>query len=232
MIKKKELRKRLRPGLRYWWLGGPRCQECSGNGLVKTRRCKPCGGLGRTNKLAKLFKRWKLEKPYALPMRFLDKTGEQYTWEDWHEETKEKYPARYFVQETMPSIFRRYVKRRFKDAKYWLQDRTTHKQHILDFSDKSQGYHRGYVDTDEAILLASFKLFCQFYKYDAPSIIWDEKKETKAELDALYQWWTVERPQKLKALEEKFEAGDEERLRREETEMLIRLASVRRVLWI
>lgn len=227
----KKLEKRLYPGRFRWWLG-PKCPSCKGTGRADDHeKCQWCEGSGRVGFLAKIYNWWCLDTPLALPSRFFPNKGveNEYTWEDWERDTKKKHPIRYFFQKSVPQRFRWHVTGPIGRAYWWVRHRTTNRYHILDFSDAKNGYHRGWQDRDHAILLASFKLFCQFMEIEAQYVGWEATEQhatAKKELDALYHWWTVERP----AEREKLGYNDDE-LEKKDNEMLHKLIDLRGYLW-
>ena len=74
----------------------------------------------------------------ALPSRNFTPDCEGYTWEDWREEVKKKYPIKYFFSETMVDFikYNMYypIYRPIKDTKYCLVSHLVpgRRYHILD----------------------------------------------------------------------------------------------------
>ena len=111
---------------------------------------------------------------------------------------------------------------------WWVKDRTWKRQHLLDLRDEGNNYSAGYCDIREKVLLANFKLLRTFVEQEIQRIDWDDTAEyqkVRAEIDALYHWWTVERPGKITDFiyDANWEAQEEE--------MLLRLIKVRAYLW-
>jgi len=182
--------------------------------------------------------RWLLKKTYALPIRGFWCNEGDYTWEDWHEENKKKYPVRYFLQEDLTMWFRVKIRNRVSNAWYWLRTHLWNRYHIINISNKANKYNWGWIECDQAILYACFKILSNFVEkemkyncYYVPATEhcpeWDQR-ETEKEIRALYQWWTEERPKELET--ERYygagEAGDAK-----DNEMLERLLKIRKNLW-
>lgn len=163
-------------------------------------------------------------------------------WELIAMEFKLKYPFRFWLNDTLPWMFGRYISRPVKDVCYWLRTHIYNRYHILDIRDKKNGYAWGWIDTDNALLFACFALLVKYVEQEKPFEVlnWDwneEQSQAGKEIRALYDWWKVRRPAKLKELEtlmvsnyERYKIENDE-LDKVENDMLIRLIKVRRFLW-
>lgn len=171
---------------------------------------------------------WRLKTPKAL--QWTDDPN-VYTWCDWKAESKARYPIRWFFQRDLGHYAWRLYKP-FKDAWYWFRCHTYNRYHMVDIRSKENGYNYGYLDCDTIILYACFAQLKYFVENEMPRVcyyneyengeIYDRRKE-KAEIEALYHWWTVERP-----------ADEDYRFLEhyeKEQEMLKRLIDIRASLW-
>lgn len=172
-----------------------------------------------------------LDKPSALPIRgFGDQEGE-YTWEDWHEETKRDKPIRYFLAETLPRLWRWHVSSPLKRFWWGIKYRTTHKYHKLDISNKENHYLRGYMDPRERLLFGCFAVLKDFVENDMGHNDWqwnEDHQKAAAEIMALYNWWLTDRPA---AWDDPESYKKDEELYLKDQEMLHRLIAVREYLW-
>lgn len=114
---------------------------------------------------------------------------------------------------------------RFTRVFYRLHTRLTH--HRLDL--RNYEYSGGWCDRDMLVLYASFNLLKDFIELERPYDWFETKesahKESWLELKALYDWWSVTRP-------ERNPDGDplgEYYL--EDTEKLIQLMKIRYLMW-
>jgi hypothetical protein len=90
------------------------------------------------------------------------------------------------------------------DAFYWIRANTYNRYHMINISGQD-GYTWGWIDRDRAIMLACFKLLCDYVEQESHHIDWDEgseHRECKATMHYLYNWWKVERPRRQKDIEE------------------------------
>lgn len=221
--------------------------------------------------LKKIKEKICLDKPRALPMRFLS-NKDSYTWEDWHEENKEKYPIRYFIFESVPRFFG-YQKYKIEQYLYRFKSVTYKKYHLLDLrqpKDSYENYRWGYIDECQQVLYANFNILVNFVKkqekYSKHSfhehIKWLEslqpKENVQNQIDTfkkiyeLYEYWTADRVQALKAYdtllnrwykaakncnEEEREALSKEstelenKIKTEENSKLIEIIKVREHMW-
>ncbi|MDP2683457.1 MAG: hypothetical protein Q8P20_00210 [bacterium] len=89
----------------------------------------------------------------ALPIRALSPFEEGYSWEDWREEVKSKYPIKYFLLRTIPSYFNSHIIFRLRDLKYKIID-FFKKPHLLDM--RCTDYAGGYLTPSSEIKFACF----------------------------------------------------------------------------
>jgi hypothetical protein len=189
----------------------------------------------------------KWEKPHALPMRmFKNKEGE-YTWEDWHEEMKKKFPYKYFVYETIPDHFS-YIFNKIDRKLYWVKSVTYKNQHLLDLR-QSEGsayeYKFGYSDPRQKFIYAVFailELYVQEHRgidglkkrlawqktSDEPQEKWIEAYTVFIEI---YNWWKEELPIKVKELDRNFSFELENSIEKEINEKIKQLTDYREYLW-
>lgn len=89
--------------------------------------------------------------------------------------------------------------RAINEALYWIRTHTYNRYHIIDIRDTRGDYYRwGWIDADNAILLANFKILTTFVEKEKPFdvINWDsdpEHQQAGATILELYNWWTRER---------------------------------------
>ena len=123
-------------------------------------------------------------------------------------------------------------------AWYWLRTHTYNRYHILSLASPQNHYEWGWIERDQAILHACFNLLKDYVEeemgqvcYYAPaneeygSPEWDHREE-EDEINALYQWWMVDRD---KHIDENKNYFYEDAC--EDDEMLLRLMKIRRHLW-
>ncbi len=113
------------------------------------------------------------------------------------------------------------IKRKAHGMTWWVRHRTTNRHHIINISGMD-GYTKGWIDRDNAMYLACFKLLCEFVELEDPGVGTREVEEylskdsepapgeregiqgqvdREKEVRALYTWWTQERPAELKRIE-------------------------------
>lgn len=158
----------------------------------------------------------------ALPMRGLGDWPGAYTWEDWEEEVRAKWPIRFWITHTFPSYFwplRRWV----RDGWYWLKCKTlpSYKFHIIDLRNPGPGirYTHGWRDQPDKILWAAFICLREYIEKEEPRdpASWASAEELaephlaqqKAEYDeamALYNWWMSGRLEEDREENRRFEA--------------------------
>ncbi|MBA3350953.1 MAG: hypothetical protein H0U23_00755, partial [Blastocatellia bacterium] len=195
-------------------------------------------------KLKNTFLRWYLLRtPVALPLRAFASNCVLYTWEDWERDAKDEYPVRYFLQWSLPSIWRRATEP-FRQAKYWLSSRVINRHHEVDL--RNPGYRWGYTDPSEAILYACFNVLKNFVDNGgltgASFTEFPEQAQREYEMNVLYLWWTegrwIEHSNCEKALaqaigdaEYKLALEWKEALGEDDQLMLARLINIRQYLW-
>ena len=145
----------------------------------------------------------KLDKPCALPSRDFPNREGEYTWEDYYEQTKAKYPMRYWWQETMPDFFRavyRKVTNPFSKAYYWLRTHTVHRYHMLNLKCPTYGFHYewGWFDRSELLFIAPFQILKSFVEDELPHayVDWESDEphsSARKEMQDLYDWWMTGR---------------------------------------
>ncbi len=197
------------------------------------------------------------KKPGALPSHLFPNTPDEFTWEDWEEATRKQYPIQWFFRETVTG-FVDSIRRELSNIYWWFAHRTTHRFHVLNISNPGGGidYNVGWLDTDTKLLAACGQMIVRFIEKEEPFKYLDGSEEPWAsdhrEWRALYNWWTVERPQQVKdyddalkrwsdlretkgseAAHEEFEKLNALELEHIEhdTEMLIRFVRARRTMW-
>jgi hypothetical protein len=116
--------------------------------------------MSKINFVRKIFSGFKVpNKPNALTIE---------DWQKWEEESKEKYPVRYFLSETSPKYFRR-VYRNVSDVVYFIKCHTLKKYrfHYLDLRQPNKPpmyYKYGWIDSDHQILCS-----CIYYRFSRKS---------------------------------------------------------------
>lgn len=154
-------------------------------------------------------------KPEALPMRPFCNKGD-YTWEDWREETKKKYPIRYFLTEEIPFWWRVKIVMPIEDFTYWLRSHLlpSRRYHMLDLRQpepkkyENDHYRYGWIDANKQILYACFNILVNYIekehkgKYQEYVKFQEESVEHDLldlrEIWTIYQWWKVDRSNQLK----------------------------------
>jgi len=124
-------------------------------------------------------------KPLALPSSFLSNPGDKYTWEDWEKESKDKYPFRYLLFESIP----KYIGYQYYKADKLLYDfKSFHiaKEHLLDLRNTPVDsgitpYRKGWLSPHEVIeaaIIASFFRYVQLLndRYDGIKSCQDNAK--------------------------------------------------------
>jgi hypothetical protein len=153
--------------------------------------------------------RW--EVPHALPSEMFGHTSGEMTWESWSAETKSKYPIRFFVLQTAPSVLGSWWFR-VDQRWYWFQSVTYKKRHLLDLRQPKDApydfaYRYGWCDVDSKIIYANFNLLVQFVDKElgGPQKATEDLKwlkennappfqcSTIEEALRLYKWWKEDR---------------------------------------
>lgn len=141
-------------------------------------------------------------------------------------------------------------KRKISDAIYWLKCHllSSHRFHMLDLRQPHprghfDHYRYGWIDSDDQLLLASFKILENFVVNEMDNFYRPTDEDIQEmpsnrgqqaaydEIMALYNWWKTNRHIEI----ENFESLDflerREAIRKREDEMLIRLINVRHHMW-
>lgn len=143
----------------------------------------------------------------ALPSRDFGHAPEDYTWEDWEEEVKEKYPVRFFISETLGGKVDLW-RAQAENAVYWLKCHTLPEYRgysRIDIRRPGPGipYYYGWIDRSEALLYAAFVCLRDFVEKEEPrdpAASWpleeiaadvqlQYQKDSHDEIMALYHWW-------------------------------------------
>jgi hypothetical protein len=173
------------------------------------------------NYLRKTIKKiFYIPTPKALPIEDFSEPGE-YTWEKWREESKKKYPIRYFFSETLTHWCAVNVYMPLEEKWYWLVSHTIRRYHLLDLRQPKtkellhDNYRWGWIDEDRKLLYACFNILVNFvnsrnsseYHYhvtpedilklreseEAAKQINAEQADSLQEIYNLYKYWTVDR---------------------------------------
>lgn len=133
-------------------------------------------------------------KPHSLPMRIFDPNSEKQTWEDWKAYSKQLYPVRYFISESVPSFIRVKFLRNIEEFNYWIKSFLIRKDHLLDlrgapFLNECGEYKWGYIDPDYTLERAIISVFEKYVKEidDVDGGI--EAKIKFLESDGIYNEW-------------------------------------------
>jgi len=161
----------------------------------------------------KFFRPWQKDKPYALPIRqlggvkFRGVSDEDFTWNDWDKETKEKWPIRFFLFDKVPEEishkWNRYVTENIWKFKHRFIPK--HKYHIVRTDLKP-----GYYDPSDQILHSCMKMVIDFIDNTSDVIDWEgdeHHKEVHDELLKVYEWWQ-NYPYRLKQIDESYNDMD------------------------
>ena len=134
-------------------------------------------------------------------------------------------------------------------AWHWFRSHTFARYHLLDMRSPKNGYRYGYMDRSDIMLFANFKLLVEYVELedalnfidwdpdddDFPSKEWvDETRHAGKEIRELYKWWTVERPNLVKASEVapvKLSMTLDEQIKKMDDINLLRLIKIRGHLW-
>lgn len=156
-------------------------------------------------------------KTDSLPMRSFQPNVQGFTWEDYHQKMKSEYPIRYFLFETLPSLWR-YIQFYFSMLRSYIKYNLIKRIHLLDLRQKSvagggDDYRGGYIDPREAMLYACMNVLERFIsETDAENhlrwmesqvselpedsderAIFEENCDLYREALAINYWWTVSR---------------------------------------
>ncbi len=211
--------------------------------------------VGTLSKHITMFEKYK--KPGALPSRMFPNSPDEYTWEDWEEETQKAYPIQWFFRESIPDWWRG-IYNRLRNMYWAIAHRTTHRYHVLNISNPGGGitYNVGWIDTDTQLLAVCGKLITNFMENEKPFGHIDTSEEPWAgyarEWAALYVWWTVERPLSIREYDAAMDRWHDKRMAEgpeaakllfdklnatelaideRDTEMMTRLIKTRKTMW-
>lgn len=195
-----------------------------------------------------------IPKPYALPMLGLGAQPGDYTWSDWKRENKAKYPFRYWLHETLPLWFRVHITMKIQHWWYWFRTHTISRYHILDLRSKvGIEYKWGYLDCNQAMMLACFNLLCSFVEKEdglaglkdedpywyanasqADKDMIDQQRERLLEIKSLYDWWCIGRKKEHDEVDNLYGVPYHNsliELDKRDNEMLLLLIKHRHYLW-
>lgn len=134
-------------------------------------------------------------------------------WNQWEVYVKEKYPIRYFLQETLPDFFCN-IKNKINNAWWWILYRIhpKHRYHMV-----NTGLKPGYYDPDILLIYSTFNILHEFVKecIENPIVDWEAEEESKRiweELITIDTWWTFDRPERENQFEQKHPFPDVDRL--------------------
>lgn len=152
----------------------------------------------------------------ALPSSlFPNDEEDEYTWEDYDREMQTDHPVLWFLNRTIPRLWRRYIWGTYaplERARYWLVSHLipSRRYHLLDLRQDGPGeYKYGWIDSDRQLLYACFKILKNYVENELPnSYVQQEFTEEELanepgaaqwythyqEVKALHHYWTVERP--------------------------------------
>lgn len=157
-------------------------------------------------------------------------------WDLWRAKTKQRFPIKYFLSETLPTYVRRKWYRYYTRSLWYLKERFIYKAHLIDTKlEKGQ-----YYCTDTKMLHGCFELLSKYYvdnkeqvDYLASLVDEDEHALAAKETIELYDWWKNKFPKRPDLTEEESVAAVkiEKEYNMEENEMLIRLIKIRKTLW-
>jgi len=134
-----------------------------------------------------LLKKWLIKKPVALQAS---------EWDDWHENTKKRFPFKYWLQETATSAIQSWwyvrVQRPLHDV-YWGGMHRYHPKHQYAIC-KPRTLKPGYHDCEERILHSVMEEVTNFYETGCNYPEWRESSDDHAhaynEIERVYKWWT------------------------------------------
>ena len=150
---------------------------------------------------------------------FTDEDSDEYTWEAWAKEVKEKHPIKYFFAETLRHWWAVRITMNIEQFWYWIRSHTYRRYHILDLrqphTDSDDDYRWGWADPDSQMLFAVWNIFVSHvdqinaskfnYGTSEESLnalrtrIKEEEDCSNSQLEylleakALYQYWTIDR---------------------------------------
>lgn len=127
--------------------------------------------------------------------------GSAKEWRIWEATMRKQRPIAWFLQETLGGAFRT-ARSRLRDWKWSLLHRIhpKYRYHVVD-----SGLPPGYHDPCSLVLHVPFNLLKSFYERQLTGHVdWqadEPHRQAFAEMKALYEWWTVTRPNRENTLE-------------------------------
>lgn len=166
-------------------------------------------------------------------------------WEQWERDASRNSPVAWFIRRTVPRWFAQTWRVWVHEPWYWLKCRFWHRHNVLVIKSLPPTW----TDRDTRLLHASFQLLADFIEREEPygigrtreQLIADydfsyegcdpeinadirkaaeERADTWQEVQALYDWWKV-----------RSQSDEDDDHYAEDTEMICRLAKVRKCLW-
>lgn len=156
----------------------------------------------------------------ALPMRGFGAEPGDYTWQDWREEVKTKYPIKYFLAETVPLWFTVHISKPIDEFIYKYKSLLYKKEYLLDLrqphTDTEDDYKYGWADECNQLVFACFNILTKFAEeYELgrdkelqESIDKSDNEDEKTMLQdcldrnkiivELHQYWTIDRKVEFK----------------------------------
>ena len=124
-------------------------------------------------------------------------------WEKWQNNKKTEYPIQYFIRDTLPTFFRRYVYLNIVAA-YWFIYRVINPCH----KDIHKAIPRQWADITSLVVDVNFAMIKSFKKEAEESFVnWDgtaEHRQFKNWLDEAFTWITIKRPALQKQMDESY----------------------------
>lgn len=125
----------------------------------------------------RLYELLTLDKPVAA-------TWEE--WEDWKTDAKANRPVAYFINETIPELFKNSLKTLYSPydyCKWWVRSRVFDRHHIV-----KTGLEPGYWDTDTRMLHGMFNLLVDHVEIEKAwmHVVFDDEASKKYH----YPWWS------------------------------------------
>jgi len=90
-----------------------------------------------------------------------------YSWEDYHKETRDKFPIRYFINKVLFFKISCWYKWYVEDSIYWFKSFLIQRDHIMDLRSNVEcieygKYKWGYTDPEHVLFLAVYKSFQKY----------------------------------------------------------------------
>lgn len=186
-------------------------------------------------------------------------------WDSFKEYHKKHNPIRYFLNHEFEPMFVWPITHRVKRVTDWIKYRTYKRYHIVD-----TGLEPGYYDTDTKMFHACFNMLKEFVEVEKAHhwnwmgenlkgkdagiahLEWEmtipeewsrDQAKNAREIYELYEWWTIERPNRQDPwdllnedeteYDKKYGKMDklEVKYAKEDQRMFIRLIKIRKALW-